>query len=207
MTPLSKTIRFPQPLVGATLADPGRESEGLVCSVDERLEMAPYELEAIKARAFAEGVNAGREEAETAYNNGLSQQAELCAQAAKALDSLRIDLHKEMQAAVADLVVEATGRLLAAWKPDAKAVEALVEQLLEDFDPADHHMRIRLNTESLQLLDAASISRFKENYTHLEFSGDSRLEPGECLLEGRFGLTDARYSEKLKNLSEVLTDE
>lgn len=209
MTPLSKTIRFNRPLVGACLSssEGAEETKGDVHVLGETLELMPHELEAVKQRAYSEGKKAGQEEAEANYEADLSHKIRECGDLATELAALKNDLIQEMHGAIADLVLEAVGRLLDGWQPDAPAVEAMVEALLNDFDAEDHRMRIRLHHETLELLSGASVEQFKESNPQLEFRGDSRLKPGECVLEGRFGLADARYSEKLKNLSEVLTDD
>lgn len=209
MKPLSKTIRFTRPLLGASLATSGEieGNKGEAHALGETIQLMPHELEAIKRQVFDAGRKAGLEEAQVSHGEKLSQEVERCAKLSSELVHFKSDLIDEMQKAVAELVLEAVGRLLNGWQPDASDVEAMVASLLDDFDAEDHRMRIRLHHETLELLSRASQDRFKEGNPQLEFCGDSRLKPGECILEGRFGLADARYSEKLKNLSAVLTDE
>lgn len=209
MTPLSKTIRLNRPLVGARLVEPGTEAaqHGQVHALEDTVELKSYELEAIREKAFQAGAQSAREKAEAIYQSELAGKIELCGRAAGELAELKQDLIAEMHSAVAELVLEAAGRLMEGWEPDEAAVKKIVEALLEDFDPGDHRMRIRLHPESLELLSSSTTAEFAQSYPQLEFTGDAHLKPGECLLEGRFGLADARYSEKLKNLSQVLTDD
>lgn len=209
MTPWSEAIRFTRPLVGARIVESSEDPEpqGEVNSLNDRLNLFPYELEAMKAQAFLEGEQSGEKKALAIYESELSQKIGLCDQIATGLESLKDDLTKEMHIAVGNLVVEAVGRLLEGWVPGESEVRNIVEALLEDFDPGDHRMRIHLHPKSLELLSSDTMHQLTQSHPQLEFMSDSRLQPGECFLEGRFGLVDARYSEKLKNLSEVLSDE
>ena len=209
MTPLSKTIRFTRPLVGARLVEPGTDTtqHGQVHALDDTPGLSSYEIEAIREKAFQAGEQSAREKAEVVYQDELAAKIGLCEKAAGELMNLKQDLIDEMHGAVAELVLEAAGRLMEGWEPDEAGVKKTVEALLEDFDPGDHRMRIRLNPESLELLTGSTTAQFEQSYPQLEFTADAHLKPGECQLEGRFGLADARYSEKLKNLSEVLTDD
>jgi flagellar biosynthesis/type III secretory pathway protein FliH len=209
MTPLSKTIRFAQPLAGAALVETTEAVEiaGQINVLGDTLQMMPHELEAIKEQAYRAGEQAGEEKATDIYRQELAEEIAICGKMASELMALKQDLVNELHTALAELVLEAVGRLMFGWQPDAAEVKAMVESLLDDFDPADHQMRVRLHPETLELLRSTSLEAFTENNRQLEFIADAKLQRGECMLEGRFGLADARYSEKLKNLNEVLTDE
>lgn len=209
MTPWSETIRFTRPLEGARIVetDESVESQGVVSDLSEKIQLMPHELEAIRIEAFQEGERAGEEKAQAVYRSELSAKIEACEQLATGLEGLKNDLIKEMHSSVGSLVVEAVGRLLEGWEPGEADVRRIVEGLLEDFDPGGHKMRIRLNPDSYELLSEETIGELAQSHPQLEFVTDTRLQAGECVLEGRFGLADARYCEKIKSLNEVLTYE
>jgi len=183
------------------------EADGAVHRLEDRIEMMPYELEAIREEAFRKGEVSGEQRALSVYESELLERLKECDALLSNLEETKDALIKEMHGAVGHLVVEAAGRLLEGWQPEETDVVRIVEGLLEDFDSGEHRMRIRLNPQSLELLSDRVIGVLAQSHPNLELVSDARLKPGESLLEGRFGLADARYSEKLKNLNEVLTYE
>ena len=62
-----------------------------------------------------------------------------------------------------------------------------------------------LNPQAIQQLQSHQID-FAGRSGHVELMEDSQLKVGECRVEGRFGLVDAQYLTKLRNLHAVLTD-
>lgn len=214
MTPLFDAIRLHKPLAGVDLVETSSPDELAalgpdvqVVSARDPVSLLPHEIEQIKAEAYAAGC------ADTAkqHEEEMSREREMHANAIGAslteLSNLKKQLVQEVEEILPELLIEGAGRLLARWEPDRSSVEAMVEELLVDFDAGDHVMRIHLNPTALETLTEAGAEVFIRENPGLEFIADSRLLPGESTLDGRFGLADARYSAKLKNLKEVLKHE
>lgn len=214
MTPLFDTIRLHKPLASAELSETSTpeqlESFGpdvKVYSTKDTVTLLPYEIEQIKAEAYAAGqADAAKQLEVSAQQERESRNAALQSSLAE-LSKLQSDLVQEFDEVLPELLIEAAGRLLAGWVPQRADVESIVDELLEDFNSGDHAMRIHLNPTTLETLTDAGVDAFVRQNPGLEFVADPKLQPGESTLDGRFGLADARFSAKLKNLKEVLNHE
>lgn len=157
-------------------------------------------------------------ETAAAYEKGLEagRSAEKKTQAA-ALAGMRQELHAilekvanqgdtlaaEVEALLPDLILEGVGRVLHTLKPEASAVKAIVEELLQGIDADDRNLRLSLHPEDADLLEEVEPD-LATRYPGLTLIREPGLHRAECLLESRFGIADARFSAKLNNLRKVL---
>jgi len=208
----SNFVSFTRPISFATLSRSDRTSESRVdAEVDTAATglgrgLSEQELEALKSAAYAEGVEAGRQLERDASGLEAARLNTEYRQSFSSLELARADLVEQVQALLPELVIEGVGRILQAWQPDAEAIEAVVQELLAGFDAAEGDIRVYLHPDSMQQLLAAG-DAFRAGNPHLDLQADGALQVGECRVEGRFGLADARYSSKLLNLRKVLIDE
>ena len=209
----SNFVSFARPLAFVTLAGTSR-AEGCSYATDTAGEsdvspdthLSEQAVEAIKAAAYAEGLEAGRKLERDERAAVAADQSAQYTQALASLESSRSELVEQVQTLLPELVIEGVGRILQAWQPDTAAIEAVVGELLAGFDTAEGNIRVYLHPDSIQQL-LNGIEEFSEKNPQIDLHKDDSLLAGECRVEGRFGLADARYSSKLLNLRKVLTDE
>lgn len=200
--PLSNSIQLTSPLKGVILT--GRLSNG------NGRRSATGDAED-KAR------EANRESAELAYKRGLEEgkelaiaefkirQEELEQQLHSILDALaeeREALGHSLHELLPELVIEGVGSILYGLEPDAKLVKRIVSEILDDFDGEESQMRLSMNPDDIETLKGND-EKFSELHPELRIQADEKLHRGECRLDSRFGVTDARFSAKLAGLRKV----
>jgi len=110
----------------------------------------------------------------------------------------------EVRTALPELTVELGRRLLADFVPPPELVERLCRSALDQLYPERDGLELVVSPA-----DAASLNRLQPSwsvqFTNLRITIDDTLNPGDCLVRSRFGVTDARASAKIEALShEVL---
>lgn len=220
--PLSERVEFTRPLRAAILSRQTADSNGVSAGpekaetfskedINRQLERQKRKLEQAHAQALQkareEGRRAGREEAlaesrEQAESARMEQRKHLRAMLEQ-VDQRVGTLRAEVEDLLPELIVEGVGRVLHAWEPNTAQVKAVVADLLEGFDPENGQYRLSLNAEDWKLLREEEGNNL-QRYESLNIREDAGLQRGECYLEGRFGVADARFSAKLQSLREVL---
>lgn len=213
--PSCERIEFSQPLRAAVLAKQSALSEASSTVTGEELGVALGEQRARLEQEHAKALKAARAEAEAAGHAAGKAEAEAVA-AARAEEQegqlktvlVRVEeqlgqLRGELEALLPELIVEGVGRVLHAWKPDGEEVKAVVGELLEGFESESGNLRLSVNAEDWEALEEEDAD-FAERYRALEIRKDVGLQRGECYLEGRFGVADARFAAKLRSLREVM---
>jgi len=161
------------------------------------------ELQAAQAAGYQEGGDAAR-----AFSN--QQIVELRTE----LQSLQTGLFQKLAAAqesLADqvrvalpsLTVELGQRLLAGFVPPPELVEKLCREALDQLYPERDGLELVVGPR-----DAAALERlvpsWRAHFTNLRVTIDDTLNPGDCLVRSRFGVTDARAVSKIEALRHEL---
>ena len=161
------------------------------------------ELAATRATGHQEGGDAAR-----AFSN--QQLVELRAEFQTLQHGLLqrlADAHGSLQAQVRDalpgLALELAQRLLAGFVPPPELVERLCREALDQLYPERDGLELVVGPR-----DAAALERlvpsWRVHFTNLRVTIDDTLNPGDCLVRSRFGVTDARASAKLEGLRHEL---
>lgn len=203
--PLSKEIAFSAPLKSVVLERSGKAPPGPSAQELEEQRTAEFQskMAAAVAQAKAKGKAEGLAELERAMAKERQKFQAKVGGVLQQLDTTRKELAEELNALLPELIIEGVGRILEAWEPDGATVESVVKELLAGTDLEDEWLHLRLHPTSIQNLKS-HCGPLEEVFPEVRFVADERLGQGECLLEGRFGVVDARYSAKLSNLREVL---
>lgn len=208
--PLCETVRLSQPLKGVLLRRQTRSPERTVGAADAALEEAQARLAQLEAahkkaleEAYRKGVGDGQAQARQQAEARLSTMEKNLGAAVAALVKERSTLAAELEGILPELIIEGVGRVLYGLEPDGETIQRIVRELLSGFDTEDSARRLFLNPEDLKSLQAVQAA-FEESDPGLRLVADASLHRGECYLEGRFGLADARYSAKLSSLRKVL---
>jgi len=208
--PLSEQIAFSRPLREAVLArhQPGgfgvEDSDGVEAAEEENpYTISEEHLKAETERAYKEGFAAGKTKGEAASKAAMvALQGEI----SKVLEGIQGEsdgLVRELESILPEFIIEGVGRILYTMEPDAEAVSKTVNDLLKGVDTEDQVMRLSINPQDAELL-AEVDSSLNERFPRLSLVKDTSLSRGECFLESRFGIADARYAAKLNNLRKVL---
>lgn len=203
--PLSDTVRFSQPLRQAVLRkqartpDPDAEAEAR--AREEAAALAARE-EALR-EAHQKGLAEGRKEAARQAEARMQKLAGEVHAVMASLETERQALTAQVRELLPELVIEGVGRVLYGLEPDGETVHRIITSILDGFDSDDSQMRISLNPEDLTSLKEVA-PELAETYPGLRLVPTTDLHRGECLVEGRFGVADARYSAKLSSLRKVM---
>lgn len=213
--PSCERIQFRQPLRAAVLAKQSATVEASSSLSAEELATALREqqgrlerehaaaLEKARAEAEAAGHAAGKAEAEAAARVQAEEKEGHLKTVLGQVEGQLAALRGEVEALLPELIVEGVGRVLHAWKPDGEEVKAVVGELLEGFESESGELRLSVNADDWKALEEEDAD-FAERYRALEIRKDRELQRGECYLEGRFGVADARFAAKLRSLREVM---
>ncbi len=213
--PSSDSVVFGRPLRQAVLAGrPSRDcvGEGGSGSGREGASEEPSEdlrrrhreeVEKVRAEAYARGRKEGLAEAEAAHQQELEVLRTRVDVVINGVSEQGTALFRQLEGLLPDLIIEGVGRVLHAWEPEPAMVDRIVQELVAGFDPANARMRLTLNPQDLKALQGNDDS-LSHRYPGIEVASNEELARGECYLEGRFGVADARYAAKLRNLREVM---
>ncbi len=105
----------------------------------------------------------------------------------------------EVRAALPELTVELGRRLLADFVPPPELVERLCRSALDQLYPERDGLELVVSPGDAATLDRLQPS-WSVHFTHLRITIDDTLNPGDCLVRSRFGVTDARASAKVEAL-------
>ncbi len=190
--PYAKLIAFDRPLSGAIL--PGARGQ-------HRNES---ELAEMTEAAYRRGVDATRASADQQMVEFRHDMEQLGDGVFKKLAELEPALMAQIREALPGLAVEIGRRLLAGYEPPPEVVARLCQESLEQLYPERDGLEISLSSRDAELLNTLNPAWLKL-YPGLRIRVDAALDPGDCQVRSRFGLTDARQVTKLDALSHHLT--
>lgn len=170
-----------------------------------RAQMAELEqshLAALQA-AKEEFYRKGKADAGKAFAQEKAELGAVLKALTESMHSADAAIHRDLEAALPGLVIDAVQRILTAWKPDAEAVRAMVRDILHEVPGNNPRLVLLLNAEDFALIkEACDDLHFGE--AKVEFITDATLKRGECMVRGKFGTRDARHATKLHKLAELL---
>jgi len=187
----SKLVAFDRPLADAVL--PGQSRP---CTQAELLEQAEA--------AYRRGVDAARAAADQQMVELRHDMEQLSDGVLRQLSTLEPALIAQLREALPPLAVEIGRRLLAGYEPPAEVVARLCAEALDHLYPERDGLELSLCARDAELLNALNPDWLKR-YPNLRLRTDAALQPGDCQVRSRFGLTDARQETKLTALDHHLT--
>ena len=134
----------------------------------------------------------------------LRQQAStLQTGALQKLDGEFQNLIHQVNTRLPELVIALVKRVLVDVKIDADTVKAIVDETISEISSENEAMEVRLSPNDLRIMEWM-VPQFQNSYPNLTFKEDAALQPGDCLLNSRFGLIDATVEKKLQILEQDL---
>lgn len=112
-------------------------------------------------------------------------------------------LASQIEAALGNLIMSGIQRILKTFEPDVAELRAIVGDALAAYPREEANLKILLNPDDCKLATDFAESWISQ-YPGIEFKADKGLRRGDCLVQGRYGTTDARLKTKLNNLQETL---
>ena len=201
----SNFVCLTQPLLDVQIRKGTSSSEMQDSSIDDKpAPLSEEALASIKSEAFEAGMTAGEKRALDTYAQEKKQLMENWAHLAEGLAQAKSEMLEQLQACLPDLLIEGVGQILEAWEPSPEQVAQVVNDLLDSCDLREGNpVVVYLNPQSIQQLQSHQID-FNGRSGLVGLMDDVNLKAGECRVEGRFGMVDAQYSTKLRNLHSVL---
>ncbi len=189
----SETLTLPQPLRDVRPLTP----------------IPALEAEHRMREAEANAYERGRRDAEKALREQLLQQrSELLEMHQGVVDSLRRAVSQvvtETEDALLNLALEAAQRLIAGMPVSPEMLEAVVREALSHVED-NTEITVHLHAEDLALLRKhdSPLLRSSPESGALRFVGSAEIARGDCLVQTRFGLLDARRETKLQQLRDSM---
>ena len=182
-----QTLAFDRPLVAVQP------------SVGALREHTAAELLAARATGYQEGGDAARAFSDQQIVDLRAELQTLQVGLFQRLSGGHEELAAQVRAALPQLTVELGRRLLAEFVPPPDLVEQLCREALDQLYPERDGLELVVGPR-----DAAALERlvpsWRIHFTNLRITIDDTLNPGDCLVRSRFGVTDARASSKLEGL-------
>jgi flagellar assembly protein FliH len=189
----SKLIAFDRPLAAAVLPGQGRV-------------YTETEVAAKCEEAYRKGVDSARAAADQQMVEFRHDIEQFSDGVLKKLTALEPSLVAQLRDALPGLAVDIAHRLLAGYEPPVETIERLCREALEQLFPEREGLELALSPRDASLLTELN-PEWMQRYPGLRVRTDSTLQPGDCLVRSRFGLTDARQQTKLAALRHSLTGE
>lgn len=190
MPSFTRLITLDRPLAGAVVS-------GQTRAIDER------EIAAIRAAAYREGADAARAFADQQMvdlRHGLQElQDGLLAR----LANVEATLVEQLQNALPALAIDLARQLIAGYEPPPEVVQRHCREVLEALYPERENLELIICARDAGLLEQLN-PLWTSHYPGLRITPDASLNPGDCQVRSRFGITDARVSAKLETLEREL---
>lgn len=187
----AKLIPFDRPLSGAGL--PGTAGRMI----------SPSELAALDEAAYRRGIDATRALADQQMVEFRADVEQLGNGIFQKLTALEPALLNQLRDALPALALDLARRLLAGYEPPADVVSRVCEEALGELFPERENLELALCARDAALLEKLNPA-WLGRYPGLRIRSEVTLQPGDCQVRSRFGLTDARLATKLTALEHNL---
>jgi flagellar assembly protein FliH len=185
-------IAFDRPLVAVQLAS----------------EAVPRHTDAALLAARAAGYQQGGDDARDFSNQQIvelrSEMQHLQSGILQKLIDVEEQLAQQVRRALPELTVEVGRRLLADFVPPPELVERICREALDQLYPERDSLELVIGPRDAAVLERL-VPSWSAHFTRLRTTIDDTLNPGDCLVRSRFGVTDARAQSKLDGLRHELT--
>lgn len=188
----AKLVAFDRPLAGVSA--PG---------VTNRLFTEAEVTKATQA-AYQRGVDHARAAADQQMVELRADVEQVTEGVLQKLSGIDAVLLGQLRDALPGLALEIARRLLAGYEPPAEIVSRLCEEALAELFPERENLELAVSARDADFL-AKMNPVWMTRYPGLRIRVEATLQPGDCQVRSRFGLTDARRETKLNALAHSLT--
>ena len=184
-------VAFDRPLQAVTL--PGHAA----------LRYTDADLAAARAAGYREGSDAARAFADQQLVDLRAEMQILSEGIFQQLALASRQLEEQVCAALPGLAVEVGQRLLAGFVPPPELVAQICREALDQLHPEREGLELVVGPRDAAVLERL-LPAWRTHFPNLKTTIDDELNPGDCLVRSRFGVTDARGSAKLDGLRQEL---
>lgn len=119
----------------------------------------------------------------------------------KNVDTSFNEMVETVQARIPGLAIQLVKKVWSGLMWDGDAVRGMVEEILAEYCTGKETVEVFLSASDLHLLEG-----FEEDtpYGKVVLKEDMTLKPGDCLVQTKFGLIDARLETKFKKIEKEL---
>ena len=186
----NQLLAFDRPLVAVRTAGSPRE-------------YTAADLVAARSAGYQEGGDAARAFTNQQIVELRAEMQELQQGIFQQLNSAHEELTAQVRAALPQLAVELGQRLLAGLVPPPELVERLCREALDQLYPERNGLELVVGPRDAAVLERL-VPSWRVHFNDLKITVDDTLDPGDCLVRSRFGVTDARASSKIAALRQEL---
>jgi len=187
----NQLVAFDRPLVAVRTAGSPRE-------------YTSADLLAARSAGYQEGGDAARAFSSQQIVELRAEMQELQNGVLQRLGCAHDELSAQVRAALPALAVEIAQRLLAGFVPPPELIERLCREALDQLYPERNGLELVVGPRDAAVLERL-VPSWRGHFTDLKITVDDTLNPGDCLVRSRFGVTDARASSKIAALRQELT--
>lgn len=161
--------------------------------------LSDAELSARDEAAYARGVDAARQLADQELVEFRTDMRGLSDGVLQQIAHIEPTMTAQLGEALPGLAVEIARRLLAGYEPPPEVISRICEETLGEIFPERDNLEMVLSPRDAALLEKLN-PEWLGRYPTLRIRTDQFLQPGDCQVRSRFGLTDARLSTKIEAL-------
>lgn len=184
-------IAFDRPLLAVSV--PGQ--------IDRRFTEA--DVVAARSAAYREGTDAARAFADQQLVELRSEMQVLSEGIFRELSEATRAVEEQVRTALPILAIEVGQRLLAGFVPPPELVEKICREALDQLYPERDGLELVVGPRDAAVLERL-LPAWRAHFPNLKVTIDDVLNPGDCLVRSRFGVTDARGTAKLDSIRQEL---
>jgi flagellar assembly protein FliH len=160
------------------------------------------DMEKVRREAYQRGFEDASAMIETQLVEQREEVAHLQQKTLQGLASHNDSLVRQLRAAIPELTMDIVRRVLGGMQPDQDAVFRIVSEVLQGIAPGPETVEISLNERDLKLMEGYQAG-LRDRYPQIQFRADPDLEPGDCIVNSRFGALDGRLTTKLRSVDRL----
>lgn len=161
-----------------------------------------------RKQAFDEGYREGFDQAAQSLKQEMLEERntweQQLRQVVEQLKEQEEQFANDVEDVLPELILSGIRKVLQTYQPDTDELREIVQDALKTYPREEANLTVLLHPDDCSRISALADSWISQ-YPGLQFKSDTGLGRGDCLVQGRFGTTDARLSTKLENLRETLS--
>lgn len=154
------------------------------------------EVAAIRAAAYREGSDSAQAFAERQLVEFRDEVHALQQGIFQHLHDIESALIDQIRRELPNLAMDIARRMLAGFEPPQELVLRLCSEALEQLFPERENLELVVSSRDAEMLSKHG-GDLQARFPGLKIRADATLQPGDCIVHSRFGITDARQSAKL----------
>ncbi len=161
-------------------------------------------LEAARQESFQAGFQSASDKCNAQILELRTQMQQHADGILKKIEGAYEALAGELAAALPELIVAGVHKILGEDASGVETLRARIDNAVAQSCPVGEPVSVRLAPQDLKALQEMD-AQYCENHPRLSFKADETLKVGDCVMETKFGLVDARLRTQLRRLLEEVS--